>query len=275
VVAIIIDLLRQLRLPLTAVVAWVWHPLVIWEIAGSAHVEALMVALLMLGIWLFVRKRRLAGAVAVALAALAKPYALVVLPTFWRPWDWRVPLAVAATIALCYLPYLGAGRGALGFVAAGYLAEEGMADGRGFWLVALAQAVLGKSPGLTVAYVLAALGMMACLALRAASHTQIGPQTTLQDAAVLLMAGLFFLSPNYPWYFLAIVPFIALGGTPIVAPAWAFTLGSILLYRPAMLPDNDLAWKTLASLPFVIAAAFALMRARTSTRALGESQWTS
>ena len=40
VVAVIIDLLRQLRLPMTAVVAWAWHPLAIWEIASSGHVEA-------------------------------------------------------------------------------------------------------------------------------------------------------------------------------------------------------------------------------------------
>ena len=169
----------------------------------------------MLGIWLLRAQAPARRSGCRDAGGLAKPYALVVLPVFWRPWDWRVPLAVLATIALCYLPYLGAGRGVLGFVTSGYLNEEGFADGRGFWLVGLAHAALGKVPGMTVAYVLVALGVMAWLALRAASRTQITPQTTLQDAAVLLMAGLFFLSPNYPWYFLAIVPFIALGGTPM------------------------------------------------------------
>ena len=50
IVVVLIDLLRQLRQPATAVVAWAWHPLAIWEIAGSGHVDALMVALLMLGV---------------------------------------------------------------------------------------------------------------------------------------------------------------------------------------------------------------------------------
>ena len=86
------------------------------------------------------------------------------------------------------------------------------------------------------------------------------------------MAGLFFLSPNYAWYFLAVVPFIALGGG---APAWAMTLAATLLYRPVTLPANELAWKTLATLPFVIAVALALMqRERTATRSHGASQWT-
>ena len=41
------------------------------------------------------------------------------------------------------------------------------------------------------------------------------------------------MSPNYAWYFLALVPFIPLGAG---APAWALTLGAFLLYRPIFLP---------------------------------------
>ena len=144
----------------------------------------------MLGVWLLVRHRAIAGAVLVTLAALVKPYAIVALPSFWRPWDWRVPAAVVATIVLCYLPYLGVGRGVLGFVTpGGYLGEEGFADGEGFWLVALVRTALGNVPGLTIAYLLAAAGMMAWLGVRAAWRTDRTPETTLRDIAVLLMAG--------------------------------------------------------------------------------------
>jgi alpha-1,6-mannosyltransferase len=272
IVAVIIDLLRRLHLPATAVVAWAWHPLAIWEISNNGHVDALMVALMMTGIWLLVRSPALAGAVAVALAALVKPYAVVVLPAFWRRWDWRLPLAIVATVALCYLPYLGAGRGVLGFMTTGYLSEEGFSGGDGFWLVALVRAFVGQVPGLTAAYILVALGLMTWLALRSVAHTNTSPQTRLADIAVLLMAGLFFLSPNYAWYFLAVVPFIALGGG---APTWAMTLAAMLLYRPMMLPANDVAWKTLATLPFVIAVAATLMpRNRIATRSPGATQWT-
>ena len=52
-----IDLLRRLDLPATAMVAYAWHPLAIWEISNNGHVEALMVALMMLGVWLLVRAR--------------------------------------------------------------------------------------------------------------------------------------------------------------------------------------------------------------------------
>jgi alpha-1,6-mannosyltransferase len=272
VVAVIIDLLRRLQLPATAVVAWAWHPLAIWEISNNGHVDALMVALMMTGVWLLVRSPGPAGAIAVALAVLVKPYAVVVLPAFWRRWDWRMPLAVLATGALCYLPYVGAGRGVLGFMTAGYLSEEGFSGGDGFWLVALVRTFVGQVPGLAAAYILVALGVMTWLALRSVARTDTPPQTQLADIAVLLMAGLFLLSPNYAWYFLAVVPFIALGSG---APAWAMTLAAMLLYRPMLLPANDVAWKTLASLPFVIAVAAALMRrSRIVTRSPGASQWT-
>jgi alpha-1,6-mannosyltransferase len=260
VVAVLIDLLRRIHLPVTAVVAWAWHPLVIWEIANNGHADALMVALLMVGVWLLVCNRRVAGAIAVALAALVKPYAVVALPAFWRPWDWRAPAAAVATAALCYLPYAGAGSGVLGFVTTGgYLSEEGFTDGGSYWLVALVRVGIGDLPGLTIAYMILGLAVMVWLALRALSHTHEAPQQTLLHIGTLLMAALFLLSPNYPWYVLAVVPFVALGGG---APAWAMTLVTILLYKPAILPGHDLAWKTIATVPFIVAVAARLFAGR-------------
>jgi hypothetical protein len=262
VVAVLIDLLRRVRLPATAVVAWAWHPLAIWEIANNGHADALMVALLMIGVWVLVRSRRIAGAVAVALATLVKPYAVVVLPAFWRPWDWRAPAAAVATAILCYLPYAGAGSGVLGFVTtSGYLSEEGFTDGGGYWLVALVRAATGHIPGLTIAYVSFSAAIMAWLALRALSRAHETPREILEHVGMLLMAALFLLSPSYPWYVLAVVPFIVLGGG---APAWAMTIGAIFLYKPVLLPANDLAWKTIATLPFVAAIAGRFLAGRFS-----------
>lgn len=257
VVAVLIDLLRRMCLSVTAIVAWAWHPLVIWEIANNGHADALMVALLMLGVWLLVRSRRVAGAIAVALAALVKPYAVVALPAYWRPWDWRAPAAAIATAILCYLPYAGTGSGVLGFMTtSGYLSEEGFTDGGGYWLIAFVRAAVGDLPGLTVAYMFFGLAVMSWLALRVVSRTNEAPQEALLHIGVLLMTAFFILSPNYPWYVLAVVPFIILGGG---APAWAMTLAAILLYKPAMLPGNELAWKTIATLPFVAAVAVRLL----------------
>lgn len=266
VVATMMRLLRKLGKPPTAVVAWAWHPLAIWEISDSGHVDGLMVALLMLAVWLLVANRALAGALAVALAALVKPYAIVVTPAFWRPWDWRLPLVIFGAIIACYLPYLNVGKGVLGFVTTGYLTEEGFESGAGFWTVAAIRAVIGPIPGLTAAYLLVALAALAGMALRIAFRPERSTQQTLQNVSALLLAGLFVISPNYAWYFLAVVPFIVLGGG---APAWTISLTAILLYRPIILPAHEFTWKTLAFLPFLCAVAWQLSGTRIAALWLG------
>jgi hypothetical protein len=250
IVVVLIALLRRLGRPDAAVVAYAWHPLAVFEIANNGHVEALMVALMMLGVWLLVCTRRVAGAFVVGLAVVVKPYAVFALPAFWRPWDWRAPLAVIAAIVLCYLPYLGAGKGVLGFLGGGYLAEEGLLGGEGIWLVMSIQRIFGTVPGLATVYAIVAAVTMIALGFAISLRREWTPQQRLGDIVLLLTAGLFLLSPNYAWYWLALVPFLALGAG---APVWALTLAAFFLYRPLFLPENDLIWKSLATLPFVIA----------------------
>jgi alpha-1,6-mannosyltransferase len=259
-VAAIIALLRRLCLPEQNVVAYAWHPLALFEIANNGHVEALMVALIMVGVWLLVSARRVLGAAVVAAAVVVKPYAVLALPAFWRPrehlLDWRVPLVIAAVVVACYLPYLGAGRDVLGFLGSGYLAEEGLTSGEGIWLVALLFTSAGKVPAIAAVYVVISAAIMIMLGLRVALRRAPSPQQTVADVALLLTVGLFLMSPNYPWYFLALVPLLPmLSPREGSAPVWALTLFAFLLYRPLVLPANELTWKTLATTPFLIAVA--------------------
>ena len=248
--ALLIDLLRRFNKPTTLATAYAWHPLAVWEVANNGHVDALMVALVMLGVWLLARYRRLAGALAITLAALVKPYAVVALPVFWRPWDWKLPLAAIAAVVLCYLPYLGAGTGVFGFLT-DYVAEEGMRSGRGFWAVLAARTVLGDLSALVPLYLTLAAATLGLLALRAAFRPDPSPEQSTRDIAVLLMAALFFMSPNYPWYYLILIPFIPLGGG---APAWVLSLGGLVLYL--LYPEYEtrfLFWKGALSITFLVA----------------------
>ena len=79
-VAMIWMLLRQTGRPLTRTVAYLWHPLPMWEIANSGHIDALMIALMMTGLWLVIRRMTLRGVAAISLAALAKPFAILRRP---------------------------------------------------------------------------------------------------------------------------------------------------------------------------------------------------
>ena len=263
IVAIMWDLLRRFRLPVTLIAAYAWHPLSIWEVSGTGHVEALMVALLMLGVWLLARARPLAGGIAVTLAALVKPYAIIALPAFWRRLDWRLPLAASATIAICYLPYFSAGSSATGFVPQ-YLTEEGLRDGSAFWPVLVLQRFIGDWSGWLPIYLAVALGTLAWLARRAGCRRNPAPKQRIADIALLLMAGLFFISPNYPWYYLVLAPLIPFGGG---APAWVLTVTAPLLYLWWTPVDDPrlLLWKSAINIAFLATVLFGLFARRSAT----------
>lgn len=225
-VFIILRLLKRLRQPPTRIVAYLWHPLPVWEIANNGHVDGLMVCLMFLGIWLATSGRAVRGAVAIALACLAKPLALPALAVIWRPWNWKIALAVLATIALCYLPYLSVGWNALGFLTKGYLVEEGVSTGGGLWMLDLWRLAFGVHRGDVIVYMAFAVSFMMACTLWIWTRPQRSEASDLAGINSLLLAVLVLLSPNYPWYFLLLVPFLALFGN---APTWAATIGAILL----------------------------------------------
>ncbi len=225
-VAVIVLLLRRMHRPVTRVIAYLWHPLPLWEVANSGHIDALMVALMLLGLWIALTGRALGGAVLLALSVLVKPYAAVVLAGIWRPWDLKMPLVVIAAVAFCYSPYLSVGWGVLGFLTKGYLTEEGIRAGNDLWLLSLWRQVAGEHRGDVVAYVVLAALVVALKGFSVARSSHRTIASNLADINMLLLIALLLLSPNYPWYFLVIAPFAALCGA---APNWVVSIGALLL----------------------------------------------
>ena len=225
-VTLIMLLLRRMNRRVTRVIAYLWHPLPLWEIANSGHVDALMVALMLLGLWIALTGHALRGAVLIAFAALVKPIAAPVLAGIWRPWDLKMPLVVIAAVALCYLPYLSVGWGVLGFVTQGYLTEEGISAGNDLWLLSLWRLVFGEHQGDVVAYVVLAALVLTFKGLSVARSPHRTIASSLADINMLLLIALLLLSPNYPWYFLVVTPFAALCGYP---PTWVVSIGALLL----------------------------------------------
>src|SRR5262245_41177215 len=69
-VAVIIALLRRLGKPATHVVAYAWHPLPVWAIAGNGHIDAAMLAFLLAGLMVYLRWRMIAAGILVTVGAL-------------------------------------------------------------------------------------------------------------------------------------------------------------------------------------------------------------
>jgi alpha-1,6-mannosyltransferase len=225
-VTLIMLLLRRMNRPVTRVTAYLWHPLPLWEIANSGHVDALMVALMLLGLWIALTGHALRGAVLIAFSALVKPIAAPVLAAVWRPWDLKMPLVVVAAAALCYLPYLSVGWGVLGFLTKGYLTEEGISAGNDLWLLSLWRLVFGAHQGDVVAYIAVAALVLMAKGFSVARNPDRAITSRLADVNSLLLVALLLLSPNYPWYFLVIAPFAALCGSP---SNWFVSIGALLL----------------------------------------------
>src|SRR5262249_32396315 len=123
--------------PTSRVVVYAWHPLPLWEFAGSGHIDAALIALAMAAFWAARRDRQGLAGVFVAGATLTKLYPAVLLPVLYRRWSWPMPVAFAGAIVAGYLPFIGVGWRVFGFLP-GYAGEEGFdASGAGFYLLSL------------------------------------------------------------------------------------------------------------------------------------------
>ena len=219
--------LRTVEAPAQNILLYAWHPLPVWEIAGSGHIDAAVVAFAALALAAAASGRRTCSGAALAAATLVKFFPLVLVPALWRPTrsnrgDWRWLCAFIVVIVAAYLPYLGVGARVLGFLPA-YISEENLSTGSGFWLLD----VIGRTVALPVtAYLAVAATIMAGLAVGALCRPD-DPRASLAWAAALSTAALLFASPHYAWYFVWLVALLC------VAPWWpAFwlTLTAVLLY---------------------------------------------
>lgn len=194
------------KLPSARVLVYAWHPLPIWEFAGSGHIDAPLIAFCVAALWAVRRQRDGVSGLFLAGATLSKFYPVVLLPAFYRRWDWRLPLAFGVTIVIGYLPFISAGSGIFGFLP-GYARQEGFdAGGSGFYLLDL----LRRVPGLTsLDAKIYALGVICALAALSIVFVFRRDRTSSPYgmAATLAALFMFFISPHYPWYFAWLIVF--------------------------------------------------------------------
>jgi alpha-1,6-mannosyltransferase len=240
----LLQLLAARGLPAPLVLAFAWHPLAIWEVAGSGHVDIAAAAFMMLAILAADRGRQgVAGAV-LAFAAGAKFLPLVIAPALWRRGRWRMPAVFVVTGAALYMPYLSVGRDVFGFLG-GYADEGGLRTGEGFLLSAIFGQI-GLAGMAIPLFIACALVVLGALAWRAAlrptpERPDIGAAFALATAFTVL------ISPHHAWYFLWLIPFLCLVPSPAVL---YLTLAAPALYRVGWPPG--LLGAALLYLPFAL-----------------------
>lgn len=198
-----------------------WCPMLVWEIGGSGHLDAVAMAFITLALLFRFRSRPVLTGLFLGLAVITKLYPLVLFPALYRRGDWKMPFTLAAVVAFGYACYSSVGLAVFGFLG-GYAKEEGLQTGARYFLLEQAQ----RLPGLhhlpiAAFYLFCALvfGTITLWSYRTCNPSSVplrlanSPERTgcfLPPAFALAAALMFLFSPHYAWYIAWLIPFFCL-----------------------------------------------------------------
>jgi len=242
----LLALLRRMGRLREEVLLYAWCPLLVWEIGDAGHIDAAVMAFVMLAVLSRYRGKAVLTGVFLACAVLTKFYPLVLFPALWMRRDWKMPAVMVAMAAGTYAIYSSVGKLVFGF-AGGYAKEEGIDSGTRYFLLELVQHVRGLSQLPVAAYVVfcgVVMGALCWWAWKKAT-VEVCEQhrsPTHDDSAVMngapgvvvtpefikvamgfAFALMLLFSPHYPWYIAWLIPFLVLApNLPVLAYLMAF-----------------------------------------------------
>jgi alpha-1,6-mannosyltransferase len=221
---LLVGLLRTMGQSTARVVLFLWSPLLIYETAHAAHIDGLLLPLLVGLWWARLREKDTLVGLLLGVATAMKLYPVLLFPTVWRPTHptgrWRMPLAFVMMLGLWYLPYyLQIGSGVLGYLPS-YFKERFNAGLTAIFIFLMERAGVDVQTGITLIY-LSVLGLIGLLLL-------LRPPTehgTAIRRSIWLIGGFTIFSQNlFSWYMLWLLPLLALFVEP--APRRGLRLNS-------------------------------------------------
>jgi hypothetical protein len=243
---LVLNTLRRLLLPAKFVLIYLWNPLVIIEFAQGAHVvDALMVFLVMLSVWLLLHANprnpkiglyKHGSAVTMAVATLTKVLPVLLIPVLWRRWGWKriiIYVIILLTVSTYFAYNAGwglfgpiDGRGYFGALRI-YLSQWNFNGGLYHWLEvwisgypapgAVPVEIVGEAPIRLARLISAALIGFSLLGTAIWSYIlddeskgdYISRTLALLRLATLpIGAYLLFTHTLHPWYITLMIPFL-------------------------------------------------------------------
>ncbi|HEY0347860.1 MAG TPA: glycosyltransferase family 87 protein [Pyrinomonadaceae bacterium] len=253
---LLMELLASFGMPRQHILIYAWHPLAVWEFAGSGHIDPLAFAFIVLALLARRRNWETATGISLGLATLAKLFPIVLFPALSKRWGWKMPVALVATIVVGYLPYLGVGPlGVLGFIP-GYAQERGIVSGDQFFILGLADRLLGVKLPNTLFLSFAGVVLLA-LALWSILKRDDDDRSYLRRSLLLGTAFMVLFAPDFPWYFAWLIPFLCF--VPSI-PVFYLTVASFVLYVTWIYWTDPQVFriKALIFLPFFLILALAI-----------------
>ena len=215
--ALLLFLLRALGRSPLAVLIYLWNPLVIFEVAHAAHVDALMLPLLAAAWLARVKGRPALTGLLLGLAASMKLFPVLLLPALWQ-WRgdahtagpahrsaWVMPLAFLAAFGLTYLPYLSIGTAVLGFLPFYFHQAFNFLTAIPLYILVF-QA--GGRPELVINAVIVAV--LAAIYLVFLLRPAADAETALRRCLWPIGAYTLLTINLYPWYMLWLTPLLAI-----------------------------------------------------------------
>lgn len=222
----VLGILKLLRRRRDLVILYAWSPLIVFEIAGSGHIDGLAAFCAAASLYLAIRGAKYAAGALGGLALATKLYPGVILAAITARRRDVKPLAGAAVAAAAvYVPYMIWGGSVI--LVGGTIANASIAGGASFnqglkaavvWLCG------GAGPAVDNAYAL--LAAAAIVSLAGYYWTKNKTPAGMVRAAFWLTAALLILLPyTVPWYFALALPFA------IVEESWAlvYLSGTVML----------------------------------------------
>jgi alpha-1,6-mannosyltransferase len=209
---LLIKIFKILGLPRERIVLYAWHPLCFWEIASSGHIDAAALTFLTLAIYARMRDQPSETGLWLGIAALTKMYPAALLPAFFQSakcprFKWKMPAMFAIVVGLGYTCYSSVGSAIFGYLP-GYAQEEGLESGDRYFLLSLANRTshITASPLIYIGVAATCMIGLSIWALRRGSK----PYAFIFSALVIATMLNIFYSPHYPWYFLWLLPYVAI-----------------------------------------------------------------
>ncbi len=216
--------LRSLKLsPLLMLIYW-WNPLVVKEIANSAHMDVIVLPMVIFSVMLAARGRHVWASVPLIFAVGAKVWPVVLLPQVL--WPLRSNIVRLVSVAACFIiscgllfvPVFMAGiDSSSGFTA--YSTRWEMNDALYMaisWATHSLLGILGESSAWWAQLVPRVLTFLV-LCGWIAWLLRHEPRNPLEwwDHSLLVVAAVLLLSPaQFPWYYLWVIPFLVIRPRP-------------------------------------------------------------
>lgn len=246
----IVQLLASFGFARQRVLIYAWHPLAIWEFAGSGHVDALAIAFIALVLLARRKHRESLTGIFLACATGAKLFPAALFPAVYKRWGWKMPLAFAATILITYLPYLSVGPvGVLGSLPV-YASERGLLSGEQYYLLTVARRLLGPQVPAS-AYLIFAIVVLAALSLWMLRDEHRDEMSYLRNGLIIASVLILLFAPHFPWYFSWLIVFLCF--VPSLA-VFYLTCASFLLYVTWLgdPPERVFLLKSIIFVPFLV-----------------------